>query len=365
VKANGLIGALLVIGLSASTVQAYLFDWEDWRDASPPNTDFVINDNNVSGTDTATTGSNAYGQARFGMTAGSTPTAGFSSQTFTETTQDVNITLYYSDNHQDGNNIEGPDMYFGSGGSGTNPNPDRRVTGLTNLRFTNDRNSSGSSELTPVTLVLSYDKPVTFSEFIIGSLSTISGRHENVYVRAFSGEAATGSVVKATYLENISDLNRSDPVGADLEIDSLTEAGISGNRNELDNILVDSDLGAATTGTARVIGGAGVYNNVGTSGDDGIYHIIGEVPQGGSSTQGYGRVLFRWDEAPVQSIAVSLWASTTDDFNFNNVSNQWISTLLTPQAFQVIPEPSTYITGILLLGLLAGTIIRRHFIKAR
>lgn len=262
--------------------------------------------------------------------------ANFASQSFTNIDgSGVDMTVHFSRNNYDGNNpatdLEGPDLY----NPVDNPNPDRRTTGESALRVTRDLTTTGGI-IHPVPFVISFSQPVTFEEFLLGSLSVVGSSHENVVVRAFASDDATGSVVKASGFRNVSDLQDGstllhgqwDPTGPD-----------HGINNRLDNIDVDPDL---------ILDSNGVATNTGSAADDGIYPLIG---MGSQNDSRYGRAALEWD-TPVQSVAASFFPSSGNDFDSYDPTTQWVSAIFAPFTFTPVPEPTVVL--LLLLPALLG-----------
>lgn len=332
-----LLGLGTLAMLAQPKLLAYTIDWDDMIANG-----FPINQP-LSGANTATTGSAAYGTANFGLsTTGGVN--GFASWTYNVAAEDLDITMYYSQNMYDASTsaAEGPSFYSNSGYEGQNP--DRRVTGNTTIRITADR----ASTVTPVSFVMSFSKPVKFNELILGSLSKVSSSYEHAYIRALSGEAATGSLVKASYFENISDRVNSDG----LLIDPFTEDGpdYSASGNTDSNLNIES----------------GIEIDVGTALDDGIYHVAGTDDQGPEG-QDYGRVLLRYKDQAIQSMVLTYWASSVSDVDetaASNMTNQWISTTFAASTLEVVPEPSSTTATTFLLALLALIHSRRGIFES-
>jgi hypothetical protein len=201
---------------------------------------------------------------------------------------------------------------------------------------------------------------VFLDEFLIGSLSIVGASHEHAIVRAFGSEDATGPVVKANDLINISNLN-------DCTTLLFTLCDLAGpiTSNSLGNIVVDPDL---------TDGGDGDYDNVGTVADDGLYHVYGDINQAAS---GYGRFKVVYTTDAIQSIAVSFFPTSTanaNPFTDTAYTDQWISTIVAPHSFT--PESPTAITlnkktvtvqntGLIVLGLALITLAALSVVVVR
>lgn len=203
------------------------------------------------------------------------------------------LTIHQSLNSTDAYNLEGASVYGQSGGD----NPDCRVTGINTLRVNNDKTGT----ITPVTVVLSFSEPVTIQEFIVGSLSQIAAdQYENIVVRAFTGQEATGATVAAATYTNISDL------GNDITLShGQGDPGCLATDNLLANVIMAP---ASANQTFRVIGANYQSDNR------------------------YGRVKWSWD-FPIQSIAISTWLTSSNLFTENNYVAGWHSILMAPVTF--------------------------------
>jgi hypothetical protein len=321
----GLVVAVLLAlpTLPAQTIQWDSIGWNQNQAIAPELTPYFDQANHVK---------NPFS----GLGSSSGGVNNFASQSFTDVAgSGVDMTVYHSRNNYDGSTLEGPDLY----NPVDNENPDRRVTGESALRVTRD-NTLDSGIYHPVTVVLSFSQPVTFEEFLLGSLSVVGSSNENVVVRAFASDDATGPVVKASAFRNVSDLQD----GSTLLHGQWDTGGPDwGAVNELSNIDVDPDL---------TLDANGVATDVGDAGDDGIYHIIG---MGNQNDRRYGRAVLEWD-TPVQSVAASFFPSSGNDFDSYDPTDQWVSAILAPYTFTPVPEPST---GLLLLPALLAFRRRR------
>lgn len=298
---------------------------------------WVENTANSSEVDTYVPPSAPLDSPYLGLGSSTGGVSGFHSQSFDDVSgSGVDLTIYYSRNNYDGTALEGPDMY----GPDTNggPNPDRKVTGEYGIRVCRD----SVSTLTPVSIVFSFADPVYVNELIVASISQVSTSHENAFIRAFAAADATGTVVKATYFENISDHNDDS-----LLLHSLGDAAGPTNNNDLSNVTIDPDL---------TLDAGGVATDVGESGDDGLYHVIGS---GNQSDSRYGRVKVAWENTGVQSIVVSYWPSAgATDFSEFNPTTQWVSAITSPFSFVPVPEPTT--AGMVCFAGVAGLVARRR-----
>ena len=236
---------------------------------------------------------------------------GFDSQNFTNVgNSGVDITIHYSRNNYDGPDLEGPDLYQPT----TNPLPDRRVMGEYALRVNRDP----TILRTPTTIVLVFSESVYLDEFLVGSLSVVGSSHEHAIVRAFATADATGPVVKASEFINISNLDTCAP----LLHDQCVNEGPT-PINLLTNIAVDPDLIDNNND--------GVYENVGSGADDGLYHVYGVIVQ----PDGYGRAKLVYDQL-VRSIAVSYFPTSNTNpnpFTDTAYTDQWNSSILAPYTF--------------------------------
>jgi hypothetical protein len=300
----------------------------DWSDISPdisPDPDFDENDDIAPADDTFFSGAaNPHLDPYHGLGSSTGGLDGFTSQFFPNVgNSDVDITIYYSNNNYDGPTLEGPDLYNPE----DNPNPDIRVTGDWTIRI--NRDNVGSR--TPTTMVLSFSEPVFMDEYIVASLSTVASSHEHAIVRAFASADATGPVVKASGFINISNLENCDT----LLLDQCVDDGPT-HTNLLSNVTVDPDLIDA--------GGDGVYDNVGSAADDGLYHTFGEISQ----PVGYGRVKLVYGTQAIRSIAVSFFPtsnSNPDPFTDTAYTDQWISTIIAPYSFTPEGPPTAISLG--------------------
>ncbi|MFZ0544688.1 MAG: hypothetical protein WAM60_04590 [Candidatus Promineifilaceae bacterium] len=287
-----------------------------WDDISPdisPDPDFVINDNISPEVDTYfSSDTDPHLDPYHGLGSSTGGVNGFSSQFFPNAANSgVDITIYYSDNNYDGPTLEGPDLYEPV----IDPNPDIRVTGEYVMRV--NRDIGGTR--TPTTVVISFSEPVFMDEFIVGSLSDVDFSYEHAIVRAFASDDATGPVVKASGFINISDLENCDT----LLLDQCVATGPI-NTNLLSNVAVDPDLIDSNND--------GVYENVGSVADDGLYHVYGVIAQ----PDGYGRVKLIYGSDPIQSIAASYFptiSSDPDPFTDTVYTDQWISAIVAPYTF--------------------------------
>jgi hypothetical protein len=262
-----------------------------------------------------------------GLASATGGVTGFASQTFTNAAvSGVDMVVYYSRNQHDGMTgdvLEGPDLYGPP--SCTFPtcndvNPDRLVTGEWALRVTRDYTDAR----TPVTVVLSFSAPVYLYEFIVGSLSEVSGSYEHAIVRGFSSADATGPVVKASGLINISNLTD----GSTL-INGFWDPTGPTTSNGLANLAVEPSLIDSNAD--------GVYENIGDGTDDGVYHLYGAGLQTSDpTTSHYGRAKWVYGDAPVRSIAISYFPTSTANgtpFDDTTYTEQWISAIFAAVAF--------------------------------
>lgn len=254
-----------------------------------------------------------------GLGSASGGISGFQSQSFTNVASSgVNIDIYYSQNMFDQVAIDVPNLYGGEAG----PNPDGRTTGSTTLRFTRDYtdnyvHATNGSVRSPMTIVASFSEPVFLNEYIIGSLSRVGTNSENVVVRAFDGPDATGSVIKASTFDNISDLDDDSSL-----IHGLGDGTAAVLTNDLSNVNMDPD-------NTFDAGGSGT--NIGSASDDGIYHAIGA---GDQSASRYGRILLKYENTPVRSIAVSTWTTANaTDFTEDIYTDGFHSAIFAPYVF--------------------------------
>jgi hypothetical protein len=296
-------------------------------------------------TNTYVPASNPLSNPYFGLESSTGGISNFVSQTFTNVSgTGISMTVSFSRNNYDGPNLQGLDLYTGG------ENPDHHVSGINALRINRDliRTNAADPSYSPVTVVLSFSQDVYLREYIVASLSTVGVAHENAFVRAFATADATGPVVKANYLENISD--RTNSTG--LLIDPLTASGTSPNVNSLANLGVNPAL---------ALDSGGVSTTVGTVADTGLYHAVG---LGAQEDKKYGRMLLSWDSTPIRSIAYSTWASTTEDYASITYSNNNVSTIFAPVAFSLepVPEPSTF--GMFgAAGLIGAVLARRRRLR--
>lgn len=245
--------------------------------------------------------------------------SGFLSQSFTDVDGNgTDLDIYYSHNMHDQVPLDSPNLY----GSTAGANPDRRVTGQYALRYTRDitanyTHGTHGSIRSPATMVMNFSKPFYMNEIILASLSQIGSDHENTVFRAFDGPNATGSVVKASEYNNISDLDD----------DSSLLHGLGDNTgpvqtNDLSNVNTDPDNTFDVNGDGT---------NIGSSADDGIYHTIGAGNQGDGR---YGRVLLKYENTPIRSIAVSTWMTAgATDFSSDIYTGTNHSAIFAPFAF--------------------------------
>jgi hypothetical protein len=159
-------------------------------------------------------------------------------------------------------------------------------------------------------------------EFIVGSLSQVSSSYEHAIVRAFDSPNATdtANVVQASGLINISNLND----GSTL-VNGIWVSSTMTTTNALSNLVVEPSLIDNE--------GDGVYDNIGSGADDGIYHIYGF---GDQSEDRYGRAKWVYGAAPIRSIAISyfpLSTSSSNPFTDTTYTDQWISAIFAAVAF--------------------------------
>lgn len=302
--------------LAAPNAQ-FILRWDDLSPDLPAVPDFVINDANPSEINTNFSGAaDPHKDPYHGLGSSTGGLSGFDSQVFTNSSgSGLTLTVYYSRNNHDGNALEGPDLYGPFVQNVRDPNPDRRVTAVWDLRMTRDH----IVQRTPTTVVFSFSAPILMDEFIVASLSTVSASHEHAITRAFLTADATGPVVKATQFINISDLND----GSTL-LNGLWDPTGPLTVNALTNVAVDPDLVDSNND--------GVYENVGSAADDGVYHVYGV---GSQSASRYGRVKLVYGQ-PVRSIAVSFFPTSTanaNPFTDTAYTDQWISTIVAPFVF--------------------------------
>lgn len=319
--------AVLLVGVNGpQAVLAAVQVTLNWGDLSPllsPDPDF--NQNTPIGAEDDTYFSaapNPHTDPYHGLGSATGGLNGFSSQSFPNVASSgLDMTVYYSNNNWDGNILEGPDLYMPGV---SNPNPDRRVTGEYVVRMTRDHVGTR----TPTTIVLVFSEPVYMDEYLVASLSIVDASHEHAIIRAFATADATGPVVKASELINISDLDTCAP----LLLDQCVNEGPTPS-NALTNVEIDPDMIDANND--------GVYENVGTASDDGLYHVYGDITQ----PDGYGRIKVVYGLTPVRSIAVSFFATSTanaNPFTDTAYTAQWISTIVAPHTFT--PAEETAIT---------------------
>jgi hypothetical protein len=318
--------ALMVCGVAGyravGAATQLLINWGDLTPNINPNPDFLENAPIASETDTYfSIAANPHLDPYHGLGSSTGGLSGFSSQIFPNVSgSGVTMTVYYSDNNWDDHTLEGPDLYQ----PGPDPNPDRRVTGEYGLRINRDHVGTR----TPTTVVLVFSQPVHMDEFLIGSLSRVDGSYEHAVARAFASNNATGPVVKASGFVNISNLSTCATLLFNLCVDDGPFP-----TNLLSNVVIDPDL---TDGNAD-----GVYDNVGSVSDNGIYHVYGSIVQ----PSGYGRVKLIYGTEYVQSIAVSFFPTSDANgspFTDTDYTAQWISAIVAPHTFT--PQGATAIT---------------------
>ena len=323
----GLGVILILLGLTGSgLVRAADQITLNWGDLSPdisPDPDFEENSFIAVEDDTYfSVAADPHKDPYHGLGSSTGGLSGFSSQLFTNISNSgVDMTVYYSDNNYDGPILEGPDLYQPGA---LNPNPDRRVTGEYVVRMTRDHIGTR----TPTTIVLSFSQPVFMDEYLIASLSVVGGSYEHAIIRAFATADATGPVVKASGFINISDL----ATCATLVLDQCVADGPTPT-NLLSNVDIDPDLIDSDAD--------GVYENLGSAADDGVYHVYGVIPQ----PTGYGRVKVVYGSEPIRSIAVSFFATSDEDpdpFTDTAYTAQWVSAIVAPHS--LTPQDPTVIT---------------------
>lgn len=335
---------LMVFGFSGSrpvgAADPITIDWSDISPTVPGTPDFVVNDDIAPEDNTYfAAGPNPHLDPYHGLGSPAGGLDGFTSQFFPNVgNTTVDITIYYSNNNFDDVTLEGPDLYR----PGVDPNPDIRVTGEWVIRV--NRDNAGIR--TPTTLVISFSEPVYMDEYIVGSLSAVTGSHEHAIIRAFESANATGPVVKASSFINISNLTDC----STLLLDQCVATGKT-YINELSNIAVDPDLNDA--------GGDGLYDNVGSAADDGLYHVYGVIAQ----PLGYGRAKLVYGDQPIRSIAASYFPTSINDddpFTDTGYTDQWVSTIAAPYTFTPLgplavtgmeASVSVQSTGLVVIGL--------------
>jgi hypothetical protein len=207
-----------------------------------------------------------------------------------------------------------------SGCSGQNP--DLRVTAEWALRVTRDHIGTRS----PTTVVFSFSQPVLIDELIVASISQVGSSYENAIVRAFATADATGPVVKASGLSNISGISDDATLLHGLGLDTAPTT-----TNALSNIAVEMD-------GLTDIGSDGVFEGVGSAGDDGVYHIYGV---GNQSEGRYGRAKWAYTSSTIQSVAVSYFPTDVASFTDYTYTTQWISAIFAPFSFSLSPAAVT------------------------
>ncbi|MDJ0756476.1 MAG: GEVED domain-containing protein [Ardenticatenaceae bacterium] len=333
---------LLVSGPTLAAPIRFSVNWDDLSPDVSGTPDFTMNEANPSEIDTHfSSDANPHKDPFHGLGSASGGLTGFASQTFTNVNNSgVNMTVYYSRNNYDGGTLEGPDMYGPTSCTGCNgENPDRRVSGEWALRMTRDHIGTR----TPTTVVISFSEPILMEEFIVASMSLVGSSRENAILRAFATADATGPVVKATEFINISNLSDDSTLLHDYGDDTGPVQS-----NALGNIAVELD--GITDANSD-----GVFESVGSAGDDGLYHIYGVNNQ---NTGAYGRAKWVYTGQPIRSIAVSFFATGTASFTDFSYTDQWISTIFAPFTFTVVDAgdlPDTFDTALASSGPTHGT----------